>query len=372
MTATSSLGGRNGPTAPARGCDCSACPFFSENPQAREPVCSGTNTDCWYCGCARADGAAGNTTKCGQCPVRCGSRVDIDAWMADIGDTVTFDDVDLAGQHELLDASVLRTRFIPQVDTRELAGLDHGLHWPAYAIGLRRILSAETGAMLPGWSRNTAHAALGLRSDQRAVLVCYGTDPDVECFWTRRHRLIAQLAEHEWDLVLAPNYSQYGNHPRAEMLINYRRNLLVCQEMLDAGIPAVPNLYWFRIEDLHRYQDWLDCYRPRAIAKNLQTLRRDTSWDDIARPGLTYLAGTMPPETLFYACGASRADRIGELRDLFGDRLRLVSQNPIMYARHGAVMTSHGRDDVHARTPDAFAANVRHYADLVAGDTRRA
>ena len=36
---------------PARGCDCRVCPFFTGNPTALEPICSGCNSDCTYCGC---------------------------------------------------------------------------------------------------------------------------------------------------------------------------------------------------------------------------------------------------------------------------------------------------------------------------------
>ena len=35
--------------APAAGCDCRTCAFFTGNPKAVEPICSGCNTDCAYC-----------------------------------------------------------------------------------------------------------------------------------------------------------------------------------------------------------------------------------------------------------------------------------------------------------------------------------
>lgn len=60
--------------------------------------------------------------------------------------------------------------------------------------------------------------------------------------------------------------------------------------------------------------------------------------------------------------GASRTERIGLLVQLFGERLFVVSQNPVQYARHGAVMTDGGRRDPHAHTSDLFAANVRWVA----------
>ncbi len=344
--------------APAAGCDCSVCPWSMTNPDAIEALCSGPNTDCSYCGCARAEAAAA-TDACGQCSIRCGSRVDIDDWMADVGHTLTFDDVDLDGQTW---PTGLPT-FIPQVETRQIADLDRSLRWPAYAIGLRRVLSPATGRLLPGWRDTTARDALGLADDQAAVLVGYGKDPLVESFWSRRHSLAMQLATHDWDLVLAPNFSAYGNFPRTEQLLNFRRNLLVAQVLLDAGVNAVPNIYSFRAEDLARYETWILTHRPTAIATNLQTIRQDGDWEQLLLPGLAYLAMVLEQvDTRLIVTGSSRPARITQLRDLFGDRLTLVSQNPTVYARHGAVMTSTGRSDVHAHTADAFAANVRFYA----------
>jgi hypothetical protein len=349
---------------PAKGCDCNVCPFYTGNPAATEPVCSGSNSDCSYCGCARAEAANPAPTACGQCSIRCGSRVDIGAWMADIGGTVTFDDIDL-GTRPLPEQL---PRYTPQVDTKELIDLDAGLHWGAYAVGLRRVMSPSTGDLLPGYATATsARDALGLQPDQLAVLVGYGTDPHVEMFWTRRHDLIDKLAEMRWDVVLAPNYSIYGNYPRAEMLINMRRNLLITQEMRHAGINAIPNLYWFRLEDLRRYQSWALDTEPPAVAINIQTFRTDTDWDGYALPGLTYLAGHLPRNTRIICTGASRAARIAELLELFGNRLHLIGQNALAYARRGAVMTTGGRDDVGAHTPDAFAANVRYYDGLMEG-----
>ncbi len=344
--------------APAPGCDCIRCPLYTANPHAIEPICSGCNTDCGWCGCARAGGGP----KCGQCSIRCGSRVDISAWMADVGNTLTFDDIALqsAVPSDL-------PRFVPQVETTSLADLDRGLGWPAYAVGLRRVFSPASHRIVPAFHGRTARQVLGLGSGQRAVLVCYGTDPLVEAFWTRRKELFGQLAAQQWDLVLAPNYSMYANYPRAEMLLNFRRNLLIAQELCQTGLPAVPNLYWYRAEDLARYERWLDDTHPPAVAINLQTFRSQAEWQHMARPGLAFLAAVLPPDTRMIVVGASRTDRICELVELFGARLHLVAQNALLYARHGAVMTAEGRRDLHAHTTDAFAANVRFYAGLLNG-----
>ena len=351
--------------APAPGCDCSVCPFYMGDGRGAapgpEPVCSGSSADCSYCGCARAEAVAPpGVSPCGQCSIRCGSRTDIAAWMADVGGTLAFDDVVVETE---LPAGL--PRFVPQVDGHDVAGFDADLHWGAYGVGLRRVFSPDSHRMYPKFAGVRAADALGLGPGQLAVLVGYAEDPLVERFWTDRRRLIPELAAQAWDLVLAPNFSMYGNQPRTEHLLNFRRCLLIAAEMSAAGIPAVPNVYWFRKEDLDRVLAWVDDVRPAAIATNLQTFRTEADWELMALPGLHYLAQGLPPGVAYIVTGSSRADRIATLLELFGDALHLVSQNPQQYARHGAEMTKAGRIDRHARTQDLFAANVRYYAGLL-------
>jgi hypothetical protein len=198
--------------------------------------------------------------------------------------------------------------------------------------------------------------------------VSYGDDPLIEAFWTRRRSLIPAIARQGWDLVLAPNFSMYGNQPRAEHLLNFRRNLLVASEMAAAGIPAVANVYWFRPEDLERYAAAWEASPPPAIAVNLQTCRGEADWQNLALPGLAFLAAALPPSVRVIVTGPSRANRIRQLLGLFAGRLHLVTQNPVQYAHHGAVMTPRGRVNRRARLGDLFAANVRHYAGLLADE----
>jgi len=275
--------------------------------------------------------------------------------------TLTFDGLDL-DDGPAVPAGL--PRFVPQVDQGSVGELDADLGWGAYAVGLRRVFSADSHSILPVW-RTSAHSQLGIGTDPAAVLVGYGKDPLVEALWTRRFDVYPQLAEQRWDVVLAPNYSQYGNHPRAEMLLNYRRNLQIAVEMRGFDVCAVPNIYWFRLEDLDRVVDWAMETEPEALAVNLQTFRSDTNWEQFALPGLTYLAELVPGDVVWFMTGTSRLGRIATLADLFGDRLRLVSNNPLAFARHGAVMTAEGRVDLKAATADAFAANVRFYASLL-------
>jgi Domain of unknown function (DUF4417) len=343
---------------PAPGCNCALCGFYTGNPAAAEPVCSGCSSSCEFCGCSRAGAGSG----CALCPVRCGSRTDIAAWMGDLGRTVRFESVTLAGR---LPGGL--PRLIPQVATvGGLRRFDQDLHWPAYAIGLRRVFSPATGTMFRGLTAGPARQSLGLAPDQQAVLACYGEDPLIEAYWTWRkaRRLAEQVAAQEWDLVLAPNFSVYGNQPRAEQLINMRRSLLAASEFSSAGLAAVPNVYWYRLEDLRRWSEWVAGTGPPAIAINAQTMRSARDWDTWLYPGLCWLAGSLPAGLPIIMTGLSRPARISQVAALFSG-LIVVSQNPYQYAQHGAVMTAAGRRDARARAPDAFAASVRYMNSLL-------
>lgn len=284
--------------------------------------------------------------------------------MSDVGGTVRFGSVALATR---LPAGL--PRFIPQVATvGGLARFDQGLHWPAYAIGLRRVFSAATGTMYRGLTGRPARQSLGLAPGQLAVLACYGEDPLIEAYWTWRHArgLAEQIAAQEWDLVLAPNFSVYGNQPRAEQLINMRRSLLAAAELAAAGLAVVPNVYWYRLEDLRRWAEWVTGTNPPAIAINAQTMRSARDWDTWLYPGLCWLAGSLPDGLPLIITGLSRPGRIRQVAAMFSG-LIVVSQNPYQYAQHGAVVTAAGRRDVRARASDAFAASVRYMNSLLPG-----
>lgn len=350
---------------PAPGCDCQRCDFFIDNPNAREPICSGKSASCDYCSCARAEDPTRHAVQtgaaCRTCPIRCGSRPDVGDWVVAAGGTMTFSGLHVGNPAPDMPA------FVPMTDGDDVAPLDEGLGWSAYAVGMRRVLSPRTGKIMPKLRGSTAHQAFAIPQESRAVLVGYGEDPLVEAYWSGRHRdqLMHAIAAQKWDLVLTPNYSMYLNQPRFEHLLNYRRNLLIAAELADLGVATAPCLYWARLEDLERYTDWIADTQPKQIAVNLQTFRTAHDWDNLVVPGLAFLAGTLPPDMPIWLVGASRADRISTLGNLFGSRVHLVAQNALQYARRGAVMTPEGRRDLHALTTDAFHANVRYYAGLL-------
>lgn len=315
--------------------------------------CSGPNSDDAYAACARA-AAPIFMGGCAQCSVVCANRVDIDGWVADVGGTMAFDDIAL-DQDAWNGLPIL----IPQTDGSP-AGPFHDVAKPgAWAIGMRRVFSQDTWALMPKWhGEGVASEAMSLPADVPTVFVGYGTDPVVENWWSRRVRddLVARTAQIGFDLVLAPNFSLYGNWPRSFQIINFRRNLLVAQEFSDAGQLTVPNLYWFRLEDLQRYQRWAIDTEPRVLAVNLQTFRTRADWEDFMLPGLTWLSLMMPQDIHWVFVTGGNVKRLKAIVDLFGpDRVTFVTQKPWQTAAHGQVLTDDGKwASSYAKPIDSF------------------
>lgn len=128
-------------------------------------------------------------TSAGQCPLRCGSRVDIAEWMADAGGTPTFHDIAL----ELAVPDSL-PRFVPQVGISQIGELDRGLSWPAYAVLVATSVSPASHRIVPAFRSRTAAEALGLGGGPARRPGRLWHRPLGEAFWTRRKELFGQLA----------------------------------------------------------------------------------------------------------------------------------------------------------------------------------
>lgn len=360
---------------PGRHCNCRECSFYAGDdldPRLVQegrwdgPWCDGSNANCSYCGCARSDNPT-VTGGCTNCSVRCSSRVDFAAWMADVGGTLTFDDI------VFTQPDLDLPRFVPQSDGSAVSAFDQQVRMDAWAVGLRRVFSPVTWSVMPRFAEpGSARTAMGLRDGQRAVLVGYGTDPIVEAFWSRRvrDRLVEQIAAQGWDLVLAPNYSSYGNYPMSELLLNWRRNLLLAQEFADAGVACAPNLYWYRLRDLRRYRAWALDTEPKYLAVNLQTFRTTSDWNEFLLPGLTWLSLEMPDDIRWVFTTGGNVSRLREVSDLFGaDRCTFITQKPWQTAAHGEVLNVAGKwVRSGARPVDSFATSARRLTGWLSGD----
>ncbi len=320
------------------GCHCDACGL--------ETLCGGCSADCARAGCRGP---------CHRCGIRCRGRDDAAAWVADAGGNLA-----LGGAPWPVRLPDNLPVFVPEVDGFKLADFDCGLEWPAYAVGLKRVVGAK-GALRPRWRGRGADEVLGLPPGRRLLMLGFGRDELIERIWTFQHRrrFYDAVASLGFDLVAGMNYSVYGDQPRFEHLLNLKRSALAAERLAAAGVPAVPSVYWWRQADLDRWLEWIQATRIPMVAVNAQTFRTPAD-RDILFHGLAYLGCRLPGGVTVLVSGLSRPDRVRIVRRML-PRVIFASQHPWQMAWHGRVLGDSrptGRGAV-----QLFRENVLRYAE---------
>jgi len=76
----------------------------------------------------------------------------------------------------------------------------------------------------------------------RIALQLYVEDRVLEGLWAARRSIIAELGFLGFDLVLAPNFSVWRDRSRFEQLVQQRRSFAFYHELIEAGLPAIPDI----------------------------------------------------------------------------------------------------------------------------------
>jgi hypothetical protein len=292
--------------------------------------------------------------------------MDVGAWMQSVKGTLKFDDIQL--DQPDLNLPVL----VPQSDGSPVTKFHTEAPHQMWAVGLRRVYSTTTWKLTPKYSTQTPQEAFGVPETTQTLLSMFGTDPIVEAFWARRKQdgLVEKIANQGWDLILPPNYSLYGNWPRAMQMLSYRRTLLVAQEFSDAGATVAPNIYWFRLEDLKRWALWMNDTELKYAAVNLQTLRTAADWNDFLLPGLHWLAENVTHSNLHWlVMTGGNISRLKEIQGILGRNVTFVTQKPWQTAAHGELLNEHGKwEQQQARPVDSFTVTTRRLNQWLKGE----
>lgn len=319
-------------------CNCDDCRFYN--------LCGGCRPECNHAGCMRP---------CSSCPVRCRRREDVDAWIRDVGGT--------------LDLSFPRTvdwppvpgdlpPVIPEVDGYRTAEYDAAANYPAYAVGASRVFSKKGAGLRPRWRGRRAAGVLGLPPGKKVVLHMFGPDELIERLWTEqfRCRLWDQVAGAEFALVLGPNYSIYGEHPRFEHLINMRRSLLAAVRLASLGVPVAPNVYWWTERDLERWCGCVEKLKIPAVEVNAQTYRTEKDWAFLLA-GLARMGERLGDRVIVFLNGLSQLDRIVAARKVL-PRVIFLSRDLQMRAQHGRLFGARRGEYAYGEAPVLFRKNV--------------
>lgn len=210
----------------------------------------------------------------------------------------------------------------------------------------------------------------GIPPNPRVALHFYAPDAVLERFWRVRRELYPALRT-EFDVVFVPNFSVYEDAPRLEHVVNIKRAALVAAEMAAAGVPAVPDVGWYCREDLDRWADWLAAAGYPAVAFSFQAVglrnRAGGAWRGYLA-GLEYLAGRLPPGTLFVLVGLSSPARLAEAARVLGGR-RACAVNTDAFLKSRKARVPAARRDAEfareaARLVGAYAAVLGEVAEV--------
>jgi hypothetical protein len=169
----------------------------------------------------------------------------------------------------------------------------------------------------------------------KVALECFVEDRVLEGLWLNRRSVIQELRGLGFDLILAPNFSVWYDHSRFEQLIQQRRSFIFFHELIEAGLPAIPDIGWSRFEpDGQLWADWVNS-QPSLTAVSLfcdgrkvhaseralrETLEDIALFHQAVRHDVTFLLG-----------GVHAPDRLAAYRRAAPGR-RLVICNGMAYA----------------------------------------
>jgi len=234
-------------------------------------------------------------------------------------------------------------RYIPCVSPRNF--LTGALDFAAVAVPLDTVVSAAAQSTRRGLR---IRDRLGLSPQTRLIIAGFANDRLLERAWVRRHRILGELADLRPDLVTGFGYSVYGCDPRLEHMYNMKRSLVTYQLWQAFGVPAVPCISWFSVDDLHRWCVWLhENTSVVTVAIDLQSADTSAAWEE-AVSGLEFLHNNAPSTVSYLINGVANPNRVAALAQLT-PRLHLCNQYPLLMAVQGHVTRTVG--DVVQRIP---------------------
>lgn len=187
----------------------------------------------------------------------------------------------------------------------------------------------------------SVHEQFRLPQGKKVILHWFVKDRYLEKFWSNRAAYIPVLRE--FDAVFAPNFSIYENSPRIEHLVNMKRTAIAVQEMARAGIRVIPDVTWYRREDIDRWLEFLDLTKAETAAFSMQVVGRlkgCSAWQSYLA-GLRYFAQRF--EGRIVLIGVNSREKLIEAFRAAGRPLSVVDTTSFVTARKGGLMAPTGK-----------------------------
>jgi len=197
-----------------------------------------------------------------------------------------------------------------------------------------------------------------LPPDAKTVLHLFIKDDPLMRFWAERKERI--VAIRNFDAVFAPNFSVYEDAPRFEHILAIRRSQTFVKEMVAEGIPVIPDVSWYRREDLDVQLEFLDSIGAETVAFSFQVVGRIKgcgAWVSYLA-GLRYFANRFPGR--IYLVGMAAKTRYREAVRAAGRPLGVVDTRSFVKSRR---RTKDGTDEEFFREADRVRKGLENVAN---------
>ncbi|MDD4566124.1 MAG: DUF4417 domain-containing protein [Eubacteriales bacterium] len=215
-------------------------------------------------------------------------------------------------------------------------------------IHIRDIIGVHGGNMLSSNGENIARVyrtkglqeTLNLERPVKGVLQFYVKDRTLEGIWDKKENIISQLMEFPWAAVISPNFSVYEDAPRMDHLYNIKRSSIVYNEMIAAGLPAVPDISWYNRIDLDQWIREINNNSLKCIAFSMQTVgigsRASNTYLNYLI-GFKYLTDRISSDVEIILAGVASPVRVQLLQKLCKNRISILNQAAYVHSRRGVL-----------------------------------
>lgn len=177
--------------------------------------------------------------------------------------------------------------------------------------------------------------------NKKLALHWFVKDRYLEKFWANLSAYIPVLKG--FAAVFAPNFSIYEDSPRIEHLVNMRRSAMATWKMAEAGVKVIPDVTWYRREDIDRWLEFLDYAGAELAAFSMQVVGRlkgCSAWQSYLT-GLRYFARKFKGEIVLI--GVNSREKLVEAFRAAGRPLCVVDTKSFITTRKGGLVSSEGR-----------------------------
>lgn len=207
--------------------------------------------------------------------------------------------------------------------------------------------------------------ALNTNEEVNGVLEFYVKDRTLEGFWDRRHDIYKELVKHKWAAVIAPNFSVYEDAPRIDHLYNMKRASIVYNEMMEIGLPAVPDLTWYNQIDLDQWIREINKNNLRTISYSFQVTDirlKHSDWWKHYLLGFNYMCQRIPTDIQIIVAGIVSPNRLYHVKRASGGRkLIVLNQTAYLQSRRGILSETGCKASNELSKNEIFKKNIDFY-----------